>query len=137
MKSRKGIKKSKLSSNNRDAPSTGRGKKTDPLYLFYYSLFTEDPSNKMARSWLIDNGYLTRYNMSNLENELSNIAQKIKITRSRNSHIKTKLSPRSIRNKKNKYSITRYGSKKRIIGSQKSRKSRKSRRKQRKMKSRK
>jgi hypothetical protein len=45
----------------------------DALYAFYYSLYLEDPSNKMARNWLIDNGYMNRFNVQSLTSELDEI----------------------------------------------------------------
>ena len=109
MKSRNSKDKNKGSRSKR-SPNT-KSNKSDPLYLFYYSLFTEDPSNKMARNWLIDNGYMTRYNMSNLENELDQItSQSIKRRSSRikSKNSKKRLSSRSKKTKRsNKYKIYR------------------------------
>ena len=106
MKSRKSKDKNKGSRSKR-SPNT-KSNKSDPLYLFYYSLFTEDPSNKMARNWLIDNGYMTRYNMSNLENELDQITSQSIKRRSSRRKSKKRLSSRSKKTKRsNKYKIYR------------------------------
>jgi len=52
-----------------------RSRGDDALYAFYYSLYLEDPSNKMARNWLIDNGYMNRFNVQSLSSELDEIEQ--------------------------------------------------------------
>jgi len=63
--------KTKSRSKKRSTSKRSRG--DDALYAFYYSLYLEDPSNKMARNWLIDNGYMNRFNVQSLTSELDEI----------------------------------------------------------------
>jgi hypothetical protein len=92
--------KTKSRSKKRSTSKRSRG--DDALYAFYYSLYLEDPSNKMARNWLIDNGYMNRFNVQSLSSELDEIEQSMfPSQRIKRRTVKSKrISKRSVRRSK-------------------------------------